>query len=705
MEMESAANSAGASFLKKNSPRLLRRVREFMKLHFSFDDFVFRLPDGTEVDRAHDLSELARKIRTIPDESLQYHAERNHFSNWLKARTEFYLAYMLRPQKVSDFESIDHIRQTLISCMREYHMAQYRGTISDFDAKVFDPEIDFTHLGSGSLGGKGRGLAFMDTLLNISGINQEFEDVDISVPPTVILETDVFEDFMEQNDLSDFALSTTDDDEIVQRFLAAPLPEQTVGWLRDLIEVVNYPLAVRSSSLFEDSQYQPFAGVYETCMLPNNHKNSDIRVEELMAAIKRVYASTYFKHAKAYFKATPYRLEEEKMAVMIQKLVGCRHKSRFYPDFSGVARSHNFYPVKPMKSEDGIVSAALGLGTMVVEGGLTLRFSPKFPRRQVQFSTIEDVIHYSQREFYALDIPSREAQLDPCRPTGLLRLGLDVAEKDDVLGAMGSTYSAENNAIYDGLSRQGIRIVSFAPILKQEFFPLAAIIERILELGRSGMSTPVEIEFSVNLSVPVGQPKEFRVLQLRPMVLPREQEQLTLNDISSDQLICHSHQVLGNGQIDEIRDVVLVDLDNFDRSKTVEIAREVAQFNLELSEQSLQYLLIGIGRWGSADPWLGIPVAWDEIAGARAIVETGFEDMKVAPSQGTHFFQNLNAFQIGYFTISADKDKDFVDWPWLQGQKPFKKREYTRHLRFESPLTIKMNGQSGQGMIIKPQQN
>jgi CheY-like chemotaxis protein len=704
-EMESVAHEIGASFLLKNSPRLLHKVRKFMKRYFSFDDFVFCLPDGTEVDRAHDLAELQKKIRAIPDESLLYHAERNHFSNWLKARTEFYLAHMLRPRKVSDYASVDHLREALISYLREYHIAQYRGIISDFDPKTLDPESVFTRLGGGSLGGKGRGLAFMDTLLNISGMRDEFEGINISVPPTVILETDVFDDFMEQNDLGDFALSETDDGKIVQRFLEAPLPEKAVNWLQDLVDVITYPLAVRSSSLFEDSQFQPFAGVYETRMLPNNHQDKEVRLADLMAAIKRVYASTFSSHAKGYIKATPYRLEEEKMAVMIQKLIGCHHGDRFYPDFSGVARSHNFYPVKPMKPGDGIVSVALGLGTIVVEGGLTVRFCPKYPRRQVQFSSIEDVIHYSQREFYALKIPEADADYDPLKETLLSHPGLDAAEQDGVLGAMGSTYSAENNAIYDGISRNGLRIVSFAPILKQDYFPLATILERILELGRWGMSSPVEIEFSVNLSVPPGQPREFRLLQLRPMVIRQEQEQLNLDDISESELICNSAQVLGNGCIDNIHDIVLVDMDTFERSRTVEIAREIGLFNLELGEMSLPYLLIGIGRWGSADPWLGIPVTWDEISGARTIVETGFKDMKVAPSQGTHFFQNLNAFQIGYFTVNIDGDEEFIDWKWLLEQPPHKKRSHSRHLRFENPVTIKMNGRKGRGIIIKPMQD
>jgi len=702
--MKAAADEVGAAFVLKNSPRLLYHVRQFMKRYFSFDDFVFCLPDGTEVDRARDLNELEKKLRIIPGESLLYHAERNHFSNWLKARTEFYLAHMLRPQKVTDYDSVEELRESLIHDLREYHVTQYRGIVSDFDPRNFDPESDFTRIGGGSLGGKGRGLAFLDTLVNISGLDEQFENVSISVPPTIILETDIFDDFMEQNNLGDFALGTTDDRQIIDRFRRSALPEKAVDHLRQIVEVVTYPLAVRSSSLFEDSQYQPFAGVYETCMLPNNHVDPEVRLKQLTEAVKRVYASTFLNHAKGYFKATPYRLEEEKMAVVIQKLIGMNHANRFYPDFSGVARSHNFYPVEPMKPEDGIVSAAMGLGAMVVEGGLTLRFCPRYPKRQVQFSSIEDVIHYSQREFYALEMPPPDQAPDgSCRVSPLLRLGLDVAEKDGVLRAVGSTYSAENNVIYDGLSRDGLRIVSFAPILKHDYFPLAKIIDRVLELGRWGMSAPVEIEFSVNLSVPPGQPREFRLLQLRPMVIRRERESLELNDYSRPDLVCRSFQVLGNGHLNSIHDIVFVDIDNFDRSQTVAMAREVAQFNLMLGEQERPYLLIGIGRWGSADPWLGIPVTWDEISNARAIVEAGFEDIKVTPSQGTHFFQNLNAFQIGYFTINDDDESEFIDWAWLKKHTPLNKLAYTRHLRFDDPVMIKMNGHTGQGVIVKPQ--
>ncbi|MCP4568148.1 MAG: histidine kinase [FCB group bacterium] len=701
--IEKQAHRIGASFLLKNSPRLLHQLRKFMKKYFSFGDFVFCLPDGSEVDRARDLRELEEKIHTIPEESILFHAERNHFSNWLKARTEFFLAHKLRPQKVTDYESVEELRQSLISSLREYHIAQHRGIIVDFDPDDFDPTDSFARIGGGSLGGKGRGLAFASTLFTTHHIRDKFKDIDIAVPPTVILGTDVFDDFLDLNDLGDFALSSDDDEEITRRFVAADLPGYAEVWLRDLLRITTYPLAIRSSSLLEDSQYQPFAGVYATYMLPNNHRDLGARLIELMSAVKRVYASTFSNRAKAYIRATPYRLEEEKMAVIIQRLVGQTHHQRFYPDFSGVARSHNFYPIPPMKSDDGIVSVALGLGIIVVEGGATIRFCPKFPRHIVQFSSTKDSVSYSQKEFYALEIPEPEADYDHSRESTLLKLGLDAAESDDVLGPLASTYSHENNAIFDGLSRDGVRIITFASILKNDVFPLSEILTTIMNLGSRGISSPVELEFSVNLSVNRGQPREFRLLQMRPMVLRHEISQLELDDVDEGRHFCRSTSVLGNGVVDDIHDIIAIDRSLFERSKSREVAREIGLFNLEMIELKRPYLLVGIGRWGSADPWLGIPVGWEQISGAGVIIETGFDDMKVTPSQGTHFFQNLTAFQIGYFTINADAADDFLDWDWLADREAVKRRAYTSNFHFDSPIVIKMDGRANRGIIVKPE--
>jgi CheY-like chemotaxis protein len=702
-ENEQFAVDVGASFLLKNSPLLLEHLRQFMKQNFSFGDFIFRMPDSTEVGRAADLREMMEMLRTIPDECLLFHVERNHFSNWLKARTEFLLAHQLRPRQAADYASVADLRRGLLAYMHEYHAARQRGAIVDFDPAGFDAEDSFARIGGGSLGGKGRGLAFANALIYSNRMRNLLEGIQISVPPSVILGSDVFDLFLDENGLRDFAIGCDDDQQITERFLQAPFPSEVTEKLRQYLEVAHYPLAVRSSSLLEDSQYQPFAGVYATYMIPSNYDSLEARLTELSAAIKRVYASTFSGHAKAYIRATPYRLEEEKMAVVIQKLVGQTHNGRFYPDFSGVARSHNYYPIAPMVSDDGIALVALGLGSMVVEGGKAIRFCPRYPRHLVQFATVDDALNYSQKEFYALELPDPAGPACLDREPVLARLELRAAEDDDVLGLVGSTYSPENNSISDGISRSGIRIVTFAPILKDSLFPLADILHHILEMGRRGMSTPIEIEFSVNMSAGPGQPREFRLLQMRPMVLRHEQEALSLGNIAPQRIVCQSRQVLGNGVINSIYNLVVVDKNKFERAKSVEVAREVRMFNVELLSEGSPYLLIGVGRWGSADPWLGIPVNWDEISGARVIVEAGFKDMKVEPSQGTHFFQNLTAFEVGYFTVNSDDNYDLIDWDWLAAQPAAGEREYTRHIRLSRPITVRMNGHNNEGVIIKPE--
>lgn len=701
-ETEAQAHKLGASFILKNSPVLLHELRKFLKIYFSFGDFIFCMPDGQEVDRARNLKELRRKIRTIPQESLLYHAERNHFSNWLKARTEFFLAHKLRPRKVSDYATPEVLREALIQYLREYRATQLKRAIVDFDPESFDVIDGFARIGRGSLGGKGRGLAFGRSLIHAAGIDSRPDKINLYIPATVILSSDIFDQFMEMNDLVDFAIRCDDDDLLERKFLEGQFPHDVVGKLQEFLNIGTYPLAVRSSSLLEDSQYQPFAGVYATHMLANNNPDKDRRLSELLSAIKRVYASTYTCHSKAYIGATPYRLEEEKMAVIIQRLVGQRHGRRFYPDFAGVARSHNFYPIPPMEAGDGVASVVLGMGQMVVEGGMSVRFCPLYPRHLVQFSTVEDALDHSQKDFYALDLKRSESGPETKDKFDLVRYTLDVAEEDDVLWVVGSTYSPENNAIYDGISRDGIRIVNFAPVLKNDLFPLAEMLETILKMGRKGMSTPVEIEFAVNMTGNNETTREFCLLQMRPMVLQHEKEELVIGEIETDQLLCRSSLVLGNGVIDNIRDIITVDRDKFDRAKSVEVAQEIKLFNLEMLAKKRPYLLIGVGRWGSADPWLGIPVSWDDISGASVIIESGFKDMKVTPSQGTHFFQNLTSFGIGYFTVNSAVGKGLVDWDWLATKKSQKKRKFARRIRLDHPLVIKMNGHSGEGIILKP---
>jgi len=697
------AESLGVSFLLKTSPTLLKELRQFVLEKLGFGSFVFRLPDGTEVDRADDLQSLEKKLHTVPEESIKYHGERNHFSKWLKARTEFLLAEKLKPRKVSDYATLEDLRLDLTASLREFRAEQNREVVEDFDRKTFDEVHTFARIGSGSLGGKARGLAFVRTMINEYHIRDHFKDILISVPPLVVLGTDIFDQFLDENNLRDFAIHAGDDREIRERFLAANFPEEIREDLRSFLNLIDYPLAVRSSSLFEDSQYQPFTGVYETLLIPNHHPRPDIRLEELLFAIKRVFASTFSQHAKNYMQATPYRLEEEKMAVIVQKLVGQMHENRFYPDFSGVAKSHNFYPLPPMGPKDGIVAAALGLGETVVEGETVLYFCPKYPRNIIQLSTTPDFLQTTQRGFYALTIDDRMSVVDSDRADmKLKKFGLEVAERDGTLALVGSTYSPENNAVYDGLSRPGIRLVSFAPILKHGLFPLPEILKLVLDMGSWGMSAPVEIEFAVTMSTPPGTPKEFSFLQIRPLVLKREAEELDTKNIAPQNLICRSARVFGNGKIDDIRDIIVVDIHRFKRSESRITAQEVEAFNRKLTARGTPYLLIGLGRWGSADPWLGIPVAWDQISGARTIVETGFKHFEVTPSQGSHFFHNLTSFMIGYFTVNPHLDQGFVDWDWLTAQEAVEEKAHTRHLQFKDPVIVKMSGRKNEGIILKP---
>jgi CheY-like chemotaxis protein len=703
-EFANRARAMGVSFLWKNSPRLLHDLRQFMMHSFGFGDFVFRLPSGQEVGRASNLKALEEHLHTVPDESIEHHARRNHFSNWLKARTEFWLAHRLRPRKVDDFATVTDLRNELIRSLRLYQEFRQRGVITDFSRESFDPKNSFARIGSGSLGGKARGLGFINMLINSYNVHDLVPGVEISVPSAAVIATDVFDRFLDENELDGFAQSCPDDNELIRRFQEAEnFPEEIVEKLRDFLALIKEPLAVRSSSLLEDSQYQPFAGVYETYMIPNNNPDDAVRLYELLQSIKLVYASTFSTHAKDYMKATDHRLEEEKMAVIVQRMVGAEHNGRFYPDFAGVGKSYNFYPVAPQKSTDGIVHVALGLGKTVVEGGNSVRFCPKYPRHLLQFFSTAETIKTAQQEFYALDLHESLHRDPHLTPDSFVKLyDLVQAESDQTLFSVGSTFSVENDTVYDGLSRQGTRVVTFAPVLKHKAFPLAEIMDLILEMGTWGMGTAVEVEFAVNLTVPPDRPKEFGVLQIRPLVLSRELEELKIGKYDRVDLVCESEQVMGNGAFNDIFDIVVVDIQTFDRARSRDVAAEVAHLNAKLIGERCPYLLIGVGRWGSLDHWLGVPVTWDQISGAATIVESGFKDFSVTPSQGSHFFQNITSFRVGYFTVDAASENSFIDWEWLTAQVPVERLTLVRHLRFTTPLRIRINGHQNRGIILKP---
>ncbi len=697
---EGLARAVGARFLVKNSPTFLHDLRQVMVESFSFGDFVFRLPDGTEVGRANDLRALEEQLRTVPAASVSYHAERNHFSRWLKARTEFAVAHRLRPRKVSDFETVEHLRRELLDSIHEYRQQRNRGIVADFAPAAFDAGATFARIGGGSLGGKARGLAFVNYLLTEHQVRNRFGAVPIAVPPSVVIGTDVFDEFMDRNDLREFALQGGDEAEIQRRVRAGLLPDAVMRDLASLVGLVTYPIAVRSSSLLEDSQYQPFAGIYETHMLANDDPQPDVRLRHLVAAIKRVYASMFSRHAQTYLQTTPYRLEEEKMAVILQRVVGRRHGDRFYPDIAGVARSHNFYPVAPMRGDDGIVAVALGFGEAVMSGRPCARFCPRFPRRLVQFASARALLEDTQRDFFALPLGVNGAEPDAGR-SELRLFDLRTAEEDGTLAPIGSTYSRENDAVYDGITRAGTRLVTFAPVLKHGLFPLAEMLDLLLKICSDATSAPVEIEFAAAIGGH-GVAPEFGFLQLRPLAVSHEAADLEVGDITSADLVCQSHSVLGNGR-HEVCDLVVVDFHRFDRGRSQDVAREVARYNADLMRAAVPYVLIGVGRWGSSEPFLGIPVTWDEIAGARAIVEAGFRDLRVSPSQGTHFFQNLSASSIGYFTVNPEVGEGFVDWEWLASRPAASETTFVRHLKFDVPIVVKMNGRQQSGVILKPQ--
>jgi hypothetical protein len=697
-ENEALAHSVGADFLLKGSPLLLQELRDVMLEHFGFGDFVFRLPDGTEVGRAADLRGLEEKLAAVPEESLVHHAGRNHFSRWLKARTEFALAHELRPRTLDDYASPLALRESLIRAIASYRLEQARALVTDFDRDDFDLSGDFYRMGGGSLGGKARGLAFVRRLLARQGLRERFDGVEIAVPVSAVLGTDVFDRFLDENDLRYFAIECEDDGEIQRRFRVARFPEEAERDVAAFLERATWPLAVRSSSLLEDSQHQPFTGVYDTLMLANDGWSLGERLGQAILAIKEVYASTFSAHAKAYLRATPYRLEEEKMAVILQRVVGASRGGRFYPDFSGVARSHNFYPAPPMAAGDGIVAVALGMGRGIVEGGACIRLCPRYPQHIAQFASVSEVLETTQREFWALPLAGGRA-------AGGMReesFDLAAAEADGALAAVASTYSSEDDAIHDGLSRPGPRLVTFAPILKQGLFPLAEVLSTVMAEGERGMGAPVEIEFAVDLAVPPGRRRDFGFVQMRPLALMRESEAVEVSAVDAAAVLCRSQRVLGNGRLEGIRDLVVVDFQRFERARSREAAAEVGRLNSILLATRTPYALVGVGRWGSRDPWLGIPVTWDQVSGAQVIVEAGLRDLKVTPSQGTHFFQNLTSFNVGYFTVNPESGDGTVDWEWLEARPAVSSSAHVRHICLSAPILVLMNGKKNEGVILKP---
>ncbi|MGD8629028.1 MAG: PEP/pyruvate-binding domain-containing protein, partial [bacterium] len=632
-EHKKKADRMGVSFREKNAETAVQGIRSFLKQHLGFGDFVFLLPGGSEVARVSEINEFVDVIQRAPLESIRYHAQKNDFSRWLLARGETTLALELKPKRVSDFKDDAEMREYLVGAIRKSQREKRLGIITDFAQETFEFEETFNRLGGGSLGGKGRGLAFLAQLLHHSDVTRNFADCAVRLPSTLVLGTDIFDAFMASNNLSDFIAGSPPDTELNSRFSDARLPDEVTASLKVLLRHVHQPLAVRSSSLLEDSQSQPFAGVYATYMLPNNCDDESLRLEQLCQAVKLVYASTFSERARAYTQSVVPGAQE-KMAVLIQKLVGGQYGNRFYPIYSGVGQSANFYPVSPLKREDGIVSVALGLGRIVVEGGKVLSFSPAHPAILPGLTTPEEIADATQSYFYALDLEKTHFDLKNGEETTLRVLQVPDAEGDGTLRYVASTYDVNDNRLRDGVGSRGPRVVTFAGIRKYDMLPFGDVVVELLSIGEKGMGRPVEIEFAGAMAAD-GSP-EFYVLQIRPLVTLHERQQVVIDEADQANALISATDALGNGMLEGITDIVMVSPDTFDPTRTVEIAAEVSEFNRSLD--GTPYILIGPGRWGTRDRFAGIPVKWHEISWARTIVETALEGFSLSPSQGTHFF-------------------------------------------------------------------
>ncbi len=693
------ARQIQASFVHKNSPTLHQDVHDFFVNKLGFGDFVFRMPDGTEIRQAHNLLTLERHLATIPEESVILHTKRNDLSRWLFTRTEIVLASKIRPLRGADFEDVESHRRHLIDIIRSRRRQRQKGIVVNFNAQEFDPETDFLKIGKGSLGGKGRGLAFVSHYLHQ---NQHFltpfDAVKIMIPQTLIITTEGFEAFILENNLRWLAKADLPDAEIAEHFLKSRFPVWLEEDLRSYLEHIHYPLAIRSSSLLEDAQFKAYAGLYKTYMLPNKAEDPEVRLEQLITAVRLVYASTYFEAPKSFSDRVGQRTEEEQMAVIVQQLMGRSYEGYYFPAISGVGQSHNYYPFSRMKPEDGIVTIATGLGKMVVEGERSLRFSPKNPQILPQRSTVEDILENSQRFFYCLNMEAGEQPLDVDESLNLSKIDLfDLTDKKP-LQILFSTYNPDEHRIRDALQPNGHPVLTFARILKYKQLPLAPILETLLELGQKGMGCPVEMEFSVNLGRGADQKPEFAFLQLRPMTARAEMIDVEITEEEIAKSFCFSQHSLGNAVKDDLRDIIFIKPEVFDAAKTVQIAAEIGKMNKILLTENRRYLLIGPGRWGSADHWLGIPVQWSDISGVGAIVESFSEQIRAEPSQGSHFFHNITTLGINYINVT-NNGSDFVDWDWLRTRPFSNETTHAAHVRLKEPFVIKVDGKTSRSVM------
>ena len=699
----------GGTFLDKNSKKLPVDLGQAILDNFGFGDFIIRNPKtGEVISRIKDLRGLQNSIFDIPTESLYYHANHDDISRWLYSRALFPIAEVLTEHTFDDITEEQTVRQTVFDAIVKYRRMKNRGVVAIFKRDRFDHYSNFARIGQGSLGGKGRGLAFIDSIIKKNPEFDNFEGVSVQIPRTVVLCTDIFDQFMKENKLYPIALSSCSDEEILQHFLAATLPRRLAYDFYALFDVIDGPLAIRSSSLLEDSHYQPFAGIYSTYMIPHL-TDKRAMLKQLSDAIKGVYASVFFTDSKAYMQATSNVIDQEKMAVIIQEVVGSTHDGYFYPSFSGVGRSLNYYPVNEERAEDGVCEIAVGLGKYIVDGGMALRFSPKHPRNVLQTSTLDLALRDTQTTFYAINESEAVENFKVDDGFNITRLRVQDAAMQGHLKYMVSTYNPFDEMIVDNDMGRGRKVVTFANILSHEVFPLAKIADSMLHKGQLAMNRPVEIEFAGMIGSPEqmkkGEKGHLYWLQIRPIVDRKEMLDEEIMHAEPDKVLLYSTRALGHGMMDNITAVVFVKPEAFSMSNNLLIASEIEKINRNFTEKEENYILIGIGRWGSSDSALGIPVKWPHISAAKLIVELSVPGSYIEPSQGTHFFQNLTSFGVGYFTLDTnDKDTIFAG-DYLAEMPAEYESDNVRIVRFAQPLTVAINGRSGQGIVLKPEHN
>jgi hypothetical protein len=679
-----------ASFINKNSETLLVDFRSFITHYLGFGNFIYRDKEGGQIAVAKSLKEFEDLLKTIPEESLLYHARKDHFSLWLMARGEIQVAKILNPAKVTDFKDPASLRNYLFNVIQNFRNEQNIGKVIPFEESAILDEHNILALTEGALGGKGRGLAFVNTLIYNYDFAQHLPNINIRTPKTSIIGTDEFEYFLDRNKLREKAVYETDYDLIKRWFIEGRLTDTLIRKLKLIVKHITKPLAIRSSGLFEDSQNQPFAGIFETYLIPNIHPDPKVRLDQLMDAIKLVYASVYSPTAKGYVEAVNYRIEQEKMAVVIQEVVGHRYDDVFYPHISGVAQSYNYYPFAHMKPEEGFAVVALGLGRYVVEGEKAFRFAPQYPNLEI--NSAKDQYKGSQVCFYAVDLKKQDVNLLEGEDAGLCKLDIYDAEMHGTLKHLASVYSLENDRISAGLRDMGPRVVNFADILKYNYIPLAKTIEVVLDVVKEALGSAVEIEFAVDLNKDDNYKASFYLLQIKPLIGNVADFSVEMDKIEKEEILLYSEKEMGNGMIDTIDEVVFVDPETFDKSKTIEMAEEIDKINSEMGKAGKKYILIGPGRWGTRDRWIGIPVTWPQISNAKVIVETSLDGFPLDASSGSHFFHNVTSMNVGYFCVQPELSDSFVRYDVLKQSKNIRKTDYFSIVKFDQPLTVRMDG-------------